>query len=97
VGNQWPSFDDETHGSQVNRIGNLCLLAEDDNSSFGNDGFSAKRVAYANSSFKLTKEIGQEQAWTKDEIEARSKKLAGLATKTWPLSVDMVKPTKKKP
>src|SRR5262249_6814264 len=93
---QWAQFDEDTQAGNVNRIGNLCLLAEDDNASLGNGSFSAKKKAYATSSLSLTKEIADEKNWTAKEIDARSAKLASLAVKTWPLSVDMVKPRKLK-
>lgn len=92
----WSHFDDDTHASYVNRLGNLCLLAEDDNASLGNGSFAAKKKAYRKSSLKLTRDIASETAWTTKEVEARSAKLASLAVKTWPLSVDMVKPAKAK-
>jgi hypothetical protein len=95
-GASWNGFDDEMHASQVNRIGNLCLLAEDDNATLGNGSFATKKVAYANSKLKLTKELGNATAWTTKEIEVRSAKLASLAVKTWPLSVNMVKHKKGK-
>jgi hypothetical protein len=90
----WNAFDDEMHASYVNRMGNLCLLAEDDNASLGSGSFAAKRKAYRTSSLALTKDIATNKAWTRKEIEDRSAKLASLAVKTWPLSVDMVKPAK---
>lgn len=92
----WDHFDDETHASYVNRLGNLCLLAENDNASLGNGSFAAKKKAYRASSLKLTQQIATEQSWTRKEIEDRSAKLASLAVKAWPLSVDMVKPAKAK-
>lgn len=95
-GASWNAFDDETHASQLNRIGNLCLLAEDDNATLGNGSYAAKKAAYAKSRFLLTKDIAAESAWTVKEIDARSAKLASLAVKTWPLSTDMVKPKKPK-
>lgn len=95
-GASWNSFDDETHASQVNRIGNLCLLAEDDNATLGNGSFGAKKLAYIKSKIMLTKEIAKETAWTIKEIDERSAKLASLAVKTWPLSVEMVKHKKRK-
>lgn len=96
-GASWSAFDDETHASQVNRIGNLCLLAEDENATLGNGSFAAKKGAYAKSKIHLTREIAVESAWTTKEIDARSAKLASLAVKTWPMSVDMVKPRKPRP
>ena len=95
-GTTWNQFDEETHKSQVNRIGNLCLLVEDDNSILASAAFTTKRATYAKSKLKLTKEIAAENTWTKKEIDARSGRLASLAVKTWPLSVNMVKPAKKK-
>jgi hypothetical protein len=95
-GTSWNGFDDETHASQVNRIGNLCLLAEDDNATLGNGSFTAKKSAYAKSKLKLTKELEKEGSWTIKEINARSGRLASLAIKTWPMSVNMVKHKKAK-
>lgn len=93
-GNSWSAFDDETHASQVYRIGNLCLLAEDDNSTVGNSSFTIKKATYAGSKFQLTQDIASFSNWTATEIESRSAKLASLAVKTWPMSVNMIKPKK---
>lgn len=92
----WPGFDEETHSSQVSRIGNLCLLAEGDNASLGNSSFGTKKTVLAKSKFSLTSDISRETSWTPNTIDARSSKLASLAVKTWPMSVDMVKPKKLK-
>ncbi len=95
-GKIWPEFDSETHSSELSRIGNLCLLAEDDNATLGNSTFATKKPAYLKSKFKLTRDIGEVSSWNPKAIDERSARLASLAVKTWPMSVDMVKPKKAK-
>lgn len=88
----WSHFDEETHGSLVSRLGNMCLILEAENAAIGNASFAKKRVVYDKSSITLTKELATAKSWTAAEIEKRATRLAKLAIKTWPLTVAIGRP-----
>jgi hypothetical protein len=67
------------------RLGNLVLLKASPNSTIGNEPFAAKKRELESSTYKLTEVVGKAAEWGTDEIEARQKKLAEIAVKTWPL------------
>jgi uncharacterized protein with ParB-like and HNH nuclease domain len=79
------TIDPEKHKLLVNRIGNLAILSSKLNSDIGNSSFNEKKEFYKKSDFVLTKEISSSDNWTQEEIIKRQEKLAGLATKAWPL------------
>jgi hypothetical protein len=84
---EWSDFTAEEYDEYVNRLGNLCLLANRPNSDLGNRPFAHKQPVLKAESIKLTSEIGSSSIWTKKAIEQRQQRLASLAVKTWPLSV----------
>ncbi len=84
-GSNWTDFDADTAKLYHSRLGNMVLLQASKNTLIGNSGFADKRDVLKKSTFKLTAEVGKRRAWTKDEINARQKKLAELAVRTWPL------------
>lgn len=65
------------------RLGNLALISAKINSTVGNDGFSAKKVAYKRSSFHFTKMLSDFDSWDKTAIEGRQKEMAKIAVKVW--------------
>jgi hypothetical protein len=67
------------------RLGNLVLLKATPNSIIGNEPFAFKKPELADSTYKLTEVVEKADDWGTDEIEARQKKLAEIAVKTWPL------------
>jgi hypothetical protein len=83
----WPDSTADEYDEYVNRLGNLCLLANRPNSDLGNKSFVHKQLVLKAEPIKLTAEIGLSSRWTKKEIEQRQERLASLAVKTWPLSV----------
>ena len=66
----------------VFRLGNLCLLPSI-NQSLGNKPFSQKKVVYAKSALRLTKELSGYSTWGRSEITMRQKHMAKLATSAW--------------
>ena len=84
-GKKWGKIDPEVAKAYYKRIGNLALLAASVNTSIGNNGFADKKPFLKQSDFRLTKAVANSQEWGVAEIEARQKKLAALAVKTWPL------------
>jgi len=69
------------------RLGNLVLLKATPNAVIGNEPFSAKKPELESSTYKLTEVAGKSKAWGPNEIEARQKKLAEIAVKTWPIKI----------
>jgi hypothetical protein len=63
----------------VNRIGNLTLLGSELNIGASNNPFAEKKQRYGKSNILLTQEICGYIKWTFEEIEQRSKYLAGIA------------------
>jgi len=86
----WSHITLDIAKAYVNRIGNLALLKERDNSMAGNADFLTIKVPIykAEKVFHLTKSVGNCTAkWDVDLIEARQKELANFAVKTWPITV----------
>jgi hypothetical protein len=83
----WPEIDEETAAALHTRIGNMVLLQATPNSIIGNSPFDEKKEVLRKSAFVLTAQVARFKSWGKKEIDARQKKLAELAVKTWPLVV----------
>ncbi len=83
----WPNFDPSDHDDCVDRIGNLTLLANSENSPRANDNrnFSRKKDIYKSSAILMTREISQVIDWSPEEIERRQDRLAKLASEVWRL------------
>jgi hypothetical protein len=77
--------DPELHSDCLQRLGNLCLLA-DANRALGNKAFSDKRLVYATSKLKTTNSLANYAAWTRKEIEQRQTDQAQLAKAEWRFS-----------
>ena len=84
-GNEWEGFDDESHKTYRNRLGNQCLLNATTNSSIGNSCFSDKHAALSSSDYVTTKWAAESESWSGGLIKARQQRLAKLAPTTWPL------------
>ncbi len=83
----WTAFDPESAAAYTNRMGNLALMRNKENSLSGSEEFADKKKRYSNSDFKLTSSIANSAAWDPQTIEDRQSKLASLAVKTWPATV----------
>jgi hypothetical protein len=86
----WAHFKPDAVRAYWNRIGNLALLTEKDNTDADNDDFQTVKVpVYRRAEhFALTRELAKvKDLWNEDEIEKRQKKLAILAVKAWPREV----------
>lgn len=84
---EWPSFTPEEVPVWAQRIGNHCLLKKTENAAIGNKPWKDKKPVLSSSSLKLTKLAGRCADWTSQEIGSRQEKLADLAVKAWPRSV----------
>jgi hypothetical protein len=81
----WVDFDPETASLWARKLGNLCLLASDENGAATNDEFPAKKLIYAKSKLQLTVEVAGFQKWDIKSIQDRQKNLAQMAVKAWPI------------
>jgi hypothetical protein len=79
----WKAFDPETVSVWARKLGNLCLLASDENGAATNAEFSDKKAIYAKSALKLTVEVANHTQWDAKAIQDRQKQLAQLAVKAW--------------
>jgi hypothetical protein len=85
-GKGWEHLRAEEVKSNVNRLGNLVLLAGTVNSKLGNAKYSENLQALSDSEYSLTSEAAGFSTWGINEIAKRQAQLAELAIKTWPLS-----------
>jgi hypothetical protein len=81
----WTDFEPETTSVWARKLGNLCLLASDENGAATNAEFSSKKPIYAKSNLKLTSGVADYSKWDAKSIQERQKKLAELAVNTWPI------------
>ena len=79
----WP-IDEQIAQQFRKRLGNMVLLAPDENGKLGNKGFSEKRKSYAKSPILLTQGVGAVANWGPTEIDHWQEQLADLAVKIWP-------------
>ena len=68
-------------------LGNMVLLRATKNVALGNGPFEEKKKEYAESSYLVTSQVGNYDAWTIEEIRHRQAELAKIAVKTWPLRI----------
>lgn len=79
----WAQFTVQEKRYYLWRLGNMALLLTPKNSEIGNAGFSIKKLAYASSDFKLTRDITTYMDWTPATIKARQNIMAKIAPKVW--------------
>lgn len=80
----WDAFSNEEEEALIYRLGNLTLLNKGTNKDLGNAPYPAKRSAYAECSFGLTRKIAEDNAdWTPERLSARQKWMALQATAIW--------------
>lgn len=72
----------DAYDALVHTLGNLTLTGY--NSELGNKSFAAKRAAYAESAFRMNREIADNETWSRGEIERRAESLAARIIETWP-------------
>jgi hypothetical protein len=88
-GSEWTSFDEESHKTYRNRLGNRlgnqCLLDASTNSALGNSLYSEKHAALLQSTFVTTRWAAEADEWSGEVIKVRQKRLASFASETWPL------------
>jgi hypothetical protein len=85
VSGTWKAFDPETAALWARKLGNLCLLASDENGAATNAEFAVKKPIYAKSQLKLTQEVASYSKWEPKSIQDRQVKLAKKAVGVWPV------------
>ncbi len=78
-------FPREQWDQAVYRLGNLTLLEPALNRRVGNLSYSEKAAAYLQSSYAITRKIGDiaPEVWTRDLLELRQRQLAERAVHVW--------------
>lgn len=67
----------------IDRLGNLTLIGAGKNSSMKNGPFVKKRIVFAKSPIKITKEIADFENWNEKNMAKRQEYLATVAAKIW--------------
>jgi hypothetical protein len=62
----------------------MTLLRKSENAKIGNKPFSEKKPILIDSTFELTKEVGESEEWNKETITERQARLAKGAVAAWP-------------
>jgi hypothetical protein len=82
--NEWVELAENIQEGMIYRLGNMTLLESSANRDIGNAGYAAKRAAYSNSDFQITRAVAEHyDVWNEQKMEARQKKLAGVANAIW--------------
>ena len=80
----WEAFGNEEAEALVYRLGNMTLLQTGANKDVGNAVFGAKRAAFENSGFAITRKLATDHAdWTPERIAAHQNWMAAQATAIW--------------
>lgn len=81
----WRDFKGVDGREWVHRIGNLTLLARDDNKPGDkyNSSFAKKRASYRDSAIAMTRKVGECANWSPDAIDERQRKMAVRAVHVW--------------
>lgn len=74
----------EIHETWLDRLANLTLLSQSDNSRVSNKSFEAKCPYYEDSGLSLNQEIASHASWRTRQFNQRTDLLVDLALKTWP-------------
>lgn len=75
----------DRHAQLVYRLGNLTLLEKRLNRDAGNRAFAEKRVLYAQSAYRMPRQLDEHAApeWNATTIEARQRRMAEIARSIW--------------
>lgn len=80
----WEAFSDEEAEVLVYRLGNMTLMQTGANKDLGNSPYPAKRAAFEQSGFAITRKLAEDHAeWTPDRVAAHQNWMAAQATAIW--------------
>ena len=87
----WYGFENVNPEEWIHRIGNLTLLGRQDNKpgDADNGDFATKKNICSRSAIKITREIGDCDGWTPDEIRKRQRRFAAHAARVWSFEQSM--------
>ena len=78
---------EQIHQQYCNRLANLTLVVQSNNSSLGKAPFNKKRKSYKASAIKLTRDIYEQHIiWNEEDLKKRAEMLAEKALEIWPWS-----------
>jgi len=81
---EWGDIPENIQEGLIYRLGNITLLESGLNRGIGNAGYAAKREAYRESDFQITRDLADTyDTWDEHKVEARQKKLAAVAGSIW--------------
>ena len=84
-GDNWPEFPPEEHESYARRLGNYCLLTEEDNRMCGDKPYDGKKPVYKRSQYRTASEWTYDE-WTPERLLDRQERMAKLAAEIWRLA-----------
>lgn len=70
----------------IYKLGNLTLILGKKNSNLGNKEFNEKRIQLKESKIRQNVTISNNNSWTRLEIDNRTKELAKMILKLWPIA-----------
>ena len=80
----WAAFTNEEAEALVYRLGNMTLLQAGENRDLGAAAYAAKRAAFEQSGFAITRKLGSDHAeWTPERVAAHQNWMAAQATAIW--------------
>jgi hypothetical protein len=82
------NINEEVAAANYKRLGNMTLLHAGDNIGAANRPFAEKKPVYAGSPLEITKELSGYDDWGPAEIERRQARLAELALRVWPITLE---------
>jgi hypothetical protein len=80
------AYSDEFVKNHLHRAGNLALLTQSQNSSFGNKTFEEKANLFQDTALTSYAEIREKRVWTEFEIEDRHRKISDFAKRHFDIS-----------
>lgn len=84
AGEDWSHIDEPRQERLLYRLGNMTPLEASRNREVGNTGYEAKREAYRNSDFLLTRAVAEHyDTWDEQKIDARQQQMANVASAVW--------------
>jgi hypothetical protein len=80
----WGLEQNEFNENLISRLGNLTLLAANENSSLSNSDFTTKKRHYLEEGLKINHQVVSAESWTEVEIKERQKWLSTHIAALWP-------------
>ena len=83
----WEDFTADAHERSYERVGNYSLLERSLNGQqAGNAAFAQKQTVYAQSQYRISKDLSQLTDWTEETISKRQADMAKVAKAIWALT-----------